>query len=197
MARKKPPEDDGKLVLLPGPPPQARGIGDIYARPPKSVLPDSEGLTEKERIFCQEVARHGDAIKATIRARLDDPCYSMEIGADKLLSRRDIKAEIANLTGKNGLRSTPEVTRESIVADMQWVFEESMHSDERNTAVAAKKLQSQLRGYLVEKREVTYHRGVDGMTDDQLMEVAGRDLEEGPDGIYAEKKRSDKYSEDA
>jgi hypothetical protein len=143
----------------------------------ESVLPtDSRVADEKakrEVTFCEEYVRTGDAVTAVIRAGIRATNFPVEIVARNLLNRPDIQIVIATLERHGGANDAPvEITRESVIADAQNVFEEAMRAGRFESAIGAKRLQSALLGFLVERKEITLIKGASEMTNDELRRIA-------------------------
>jgi|GEM_PF-3379075 len=130
---------------------------------------------DSDAVFVQEYVDHGDAMLACVRADIRDPRYPMDIIARRMLERPEIRAACKALAAISEFRQHVDVTRETIVADMQRVYEQALDRDMLAQAVASKKLQADLLGFIAQKIEVT-HRDVTEMTESQLTKIAGKSL---------------------
>lgn len=128
----------------------------------------------RDIIFCEEMALHGDGVRALIRSGIRDDRYAVNIVAQRMLGRPEIRTAIALLEQMRRETEAPEVTRDSIVADMQEVYQEAMRTGDRDQAIQAKRLQSQLLGLLVEKKEVTLKRGLDDYSTAELAKIVDK-----------------------
>lgn len=155
---------------------------------PDSILPGPSTLADlrakKEMAFCEEYVRTGDALTAAIKAQLQSPNYPIDVVARQLLDRPDIRLVIGVLEKHNKGATPVEITRDSILADMQNCYEGAYLAGRYDTAIAAKRLQAALMGFLVEKREVTLVKSVGDMTNAELRALAykGRVIEGSVEG---------------
>ena len=141
----------------------------------QSVIQDAHADAEADAVFVQEYVEHGDAMLACVRANIRDPRYPMDMIARRTLERPEIRAAIAALSKIMDFRAPIDITRESVVADLQSVYERAFERDMLAQAVAAKKTQADLLGFTVQRIEVT-HRDVNEMTEAQLVKIAGKSL---------------------
>ena len=167
---------------------QERGIGKWSApvapwgAPAPARDPDAEvavapvvltEIDEKEASFALFVAQGDDPVAACIRAGLQNFQYHPEVWVRQILERPEIVHAIETLREAAKRQQTIAVTRQSVVADMQDIFQKAMEVGDFKEAIASKKLQAGLLGLLVEKKEVVVRRGVDEMSDDELARIAG------------------------
>lgn len=137
---------------------------------PDSILP---GDSEQDSVFVEEYVKTGDAMLAIVRSGIRDPAYSMDIVARRTLERPEIAAAVKALERIERASLPVEITRESLVADMQQVYEKCISIGDHKSAISAKKLQATLCGLLDQKITVT-HRHLNEMTDADLMRIASK-----------------------
>lgn len=159
-----------------------RGIGKWAPPVAPWVDPDSEvavapvvltEVDEKEANFALFVAQGDDPVAACIRAGLQNFQYHPEVWVRKILERPEVMRAIETLRAATKRQQPIAVTRQSVVADMQDVYNKAMQISDFKEAISSKKLQAALLGLLVEKKEVTLRRGIDEMSDDELARIAG------------------------
>lgn len=134
-----------------------------------SILPADD---EQDSVFVQEMARHGDGMTAIVRSGIRDPRYSMEVVLRKTLERPEIRAAVKALERIEKATAPSEITRDSVVADMQHIYEKAESIGDIKGAIAAKRLQADLMGFLEQKIAVTHTMKAEEMTDAQLMRIA-------------------------
>ena len=133
------------------------------------------GLSDnRDMLFCEDYARNHDGVRAAIRAGIKTGDMAVGIIAQRMLGRPEIKTAISIIEQAHRDVDPPEVTRDSIVADMQEVYQSAMNVGDRDQAINAKRLQSQLLGLLIEKKEVTLKRGVDDYTTAELARIVDK-----------------------
>lgn len=142
-----------------------------------SILPstgaeDEEEAAEQAIIFIQEYLKTGNAMVACSRAGIRDPRYTMEVVAERYLNRDDIQVALKAFDKLQVAAQPIEVGRESIVADMQVVFEKALSDRQYGSAISAKKLQALISGLISAKIDITHRHSVESMTDEQLMRIA-------------------------
>lgn len=135
-----------------------------------AIIPET---TTPDIIFCEEYAAHGDAVLACVRAGISDPRFTVEVVAGRMLARPEIRASLDALSRARGERPPEvEITRESIVADLQYVYEDAIRNGDRQAAIAAKKLQAGMRGLLIERKQIDVRRRIEEFTTDELLAIA-------------------------
>ncbi len=119
----------------------------------------------------------GDAVAACVEARVLDPMYSVTTIAARLMDRPEVQVAIATMKKMKATAATAEVTRESIVQDMQAVYEKHLHSDGK-VAIAAKRLQAEILRLLGHDITINVKHDVTMMSDAQLAAiVAGKAID--------------------
>lgn len=97
--------------------------------------------------------------------------WPVTIVAKAMLDRPEIQAAIATLKRlkKDGVTSQ-QITRDSIIADMQAMFEQWKLVDPK-AALAAKRLQSELLNLLTKDININVKHSADQMTEAQLLAI--------------------------
>lgn len=136
----------------------------------------------READFIEEYVRHNDPVKAIersgIRGEGRDVSLSFSALADRLLAKPSVQVGVEFLRraraywGAGG--GAGGITRESLVASLEDIAEDARRSRKHSEAIQAKKLQAQLMGLLIERREVTFKKKIEDMTDAELMELAAK-----------------------
>lgn len=137
------------------------------------VLPPEEEDHDADAVFVQEFVKSGDAVTACVVAGLRDPRYDIRVYAERILARPEIRNAIDALQRiYKADAATAEITLESVVADMQKVYQEALADRQYPSAIAAKKLQAQMKGWLDQKIEVTHRTRPEEMSTAQLERLA-------------------------
>jgi len=92
--------------------------------------------------------------------------------ANRQLQKPEIVAALKALERIATSMQPLEVTRDSVVADMQDVYEKALQDGQYASAIGAKKLQSMLLGMLQTNISITHGFKPELMTDEQLMRIA-------------------------
>lgn len=142
----------------------------------ESILPSDNKIAEekakREIIFCEEYIRTGDVVGAVVKAGIRAVNYPIDVVGRQLLERPDIKLAIRMLTDR-GVTSAPvEYTRDSLVSDMQNIYQDAREAGRFESAISAKRLQAALLGYLVDRKEITLVKSAQEMTNDELRRIA-------------------------
>lgn len=121
----------------------------------------------------------GDATAACVVARIMSPMYPIDYIAKLMMERPEIQAALGalKLIKKNSVM--PEITRDSIVADMQSVYEKAMLLGDPKAAIASKRLQSELLKFLDQSITITHKTDASQLTDEELMRIASKRTIEG------------------
>lgn len=133
---------------------------------------DADEQADKDAVFVEQYRLTGDAVQACIRAGIRDPRYPITVIAARTLQRPEIAGALAALKRIETSALPLEVTRESVVADMEEVFQRALSDGQYASAVGAKKLQGMLLGLLDQKLIISHSLKVELMSDDQLMRIA-------------------------
>lgn len=132
----------------------------------------------READFIEEYVRHNDPVKAIersgIRGEGRDVSLSFSALADRLLAKPSVQVGVEFLRRARAYWGAGEITRESLVASLEDIAEDARRSRKHSEAIAAKKLQAQLMGLLIERREVTFKKKIEDMTNAELMELAAK-----------------------
>ena len=153
-----------------------------------SILPEDH---EPDAVFVERYCQHGDPVRACVEAGITDPRFPISVVAQRILARPEIKAAIAAIE-KIGAQQQArvEITRDSILADMQSIYEKAMACGEFNSAIAAKKLQAAIMR-LLDANITVNHRLIAGdLSDDDLERIASQKLRDSAiDAEYTETPR--------
>ena len=132
-------------------------------------------LSPSDTIFVQHVARGGTPLSALSKAVIVDEQYHPSILVKMMLARPDIQLAIDALRQSGPLMQRVDITRDSIIEDVQGIYDMAIAERDGGLALKAKELQARLKGLLVERKEITQRRKIEDMTDDQLLAlVEGR-----------------------
>lgn len=134
---------------------------------PLVIEPDPE----RDALFVKNYIRSRDAVDACAKARVFCVGYDMRDVAAHQLAKPHIKKMIAEAEVKATNDPSPEITRDSIITDLEQVFEKSMRDGEYTPAITAKKTQAQLLGWLENTVNVNIKRDIASMTDAELMQI--------------------------
>ena len=127
---------------------------------------------ERDAIFVRIFLQTGDALDACKRAGFVAHGYDDRMIAEYLLERPDIQAAMRASRDSTARKSAPvEITRESIISDLDIIHQSAMVDKDYTPAIAAKKLQATLMGMVQENIQVTHNLDVTRMTDAQLMQM--------------------------
>ena len=117
----------------------------------------------KHERFCQECLS-GKTGAAAYRAAYGEQTKGADQAASRLLRRDDIQARLTELQSETAERN--EVTVDSLVADYQHIFDESMKDPKTYAAaVNAKNSIAKITGIWLDKVQVS----TESMTDEQLV----------------------------
>jgi len=127
---------------------------------------------ERDAMFVKVYLQTGDGLDACKRAGFIINGYDDRTVAEYLLDRCDIQEAIKVAKESKGRKpASVDITRESIISDLDTIHQSAMFDKDYTPAIAAKKLQAQLMGVLTENVQVTHKMDVTRMTDDQLMRL--------------------------
>jgi hypothetical protein len=127
---------------------------------------------EKDALFVKIFLQTGDALDACKRAGFIVHNYNDRVVAEYLLDRPDIQAALRAAKASEIRKTAPvDITRESIISDLDVIHQSAMIEKDYTPAIAAKKLQATLMGMVQENIQVTHNLDVTRMTDAQLMQM--------------------------
>lgn len=135
------------------------------------VPTDESEQDARDAVFIEQYRLTGDAVTACVRAGIRDPSYPITVVAQKQLQRPEIAAALKALSRIETSLMPLEVTRDSIVSDMEDVYGRAMTDGQYSSAIGAKRLQSFLLGLMDQKITITHGFQPDKMTDEQLMRI--------------------------
>lgn len=138
---------------------------------------------EKLAIFVQEYVRHDgqdDAhIIAVTRADLRDPQYHPATIAERLLAKPEIQAAIQAVKSMYRPNATTDVTSDTIMNDMEALYQKCVDERQYTPAISAKKMQAEILGLLKRDINVNVKHSITGMSDAELEKIAKRGAIEG------------------
>lgn len=125
---------------------------------------------DKDAQFVKLYLQTGDALDSYIRTGYELHGYEKRAVAQYMLERPDIQAML-KMAETLKPKAAVEITRESIVSDLDVIHAAAVRASDYTPAIAAKKLQAQLAGFLQENVTVTHRLDVTQMTDERIMEL--------------------------
>ena len=133
--------------------------------------------------FVQEYVRREDEPDAgpyaVIAAQLRDPRYLPQHVAEILLARDDVQALIRVIRPMHKPKDVRPVTVETLSADMEVVFQDAKQARQFTAAIAAKKLQAEISGFLHKDINIHVKHSIETMTDAELEAIAKRAVIDG------------------
>lgn len=139
---------------------------------------------EKDPQFVKIYLQTGDALDAYTRCRYQAHGYEARTAAAWLLERADI--QLALKTAEMLKPKAPvDITRESIVSDLENIHARAVAESDYTPAIAAKKLQAQLSGYLAENVTIMHRLDITAMSDAEIMKHLTKNAKH-IDGEFAE-----------
>jgi len=127
-----------------------------------------ESDADRDAIFAKHYVSHGDAVRACAQARIGCPGYDMRDVAAYNLARAETKQAIAAERLKPQADVSADITRESVITDLQTVYEKCLAAGDYNPAITAKKTQAQLQGWLDQNVTLTVKHDVSSMSDEEI-----------------------------
>lgn len=109
------------------------------------------------------------AITAYRRAGYFDPAYPVAVAAERTLRRLSDKIEFARSKFSSLIKT--ERSRESVLSDIDAVFQSALADKDHSAAINAKRLEAQLQGLLQENVTVTHRMEISQFTDEQLLKI--------------------------
>jgi len=138
----------------------------------------AEPTPEQVALFVECYVRTDDGLKAAQQAKLLNPMYSIETIVARLLERPDVCAAISILKKQKKDHVSVEVTRESLEAAAQNLYDTSMSMGDNKTALACLRFQAELKKLLGQDVTLTVKHDVSALTDAQLAAiVAGKPID--------------------
>jgi len=134
--------------------------------------PDADDQSDKDAVFVEQYRLTGDAVQACIRAGIRDARYPITVVANRQLQKPEIVAALKALERIATSMQPLEITRDSIIADFQEIYEKALQDGQYASSVSAKKAQALVMGFLTTNINITHGFRADLMTDDQLMRIA-------------------------
>lgn len=165
---------------LPAPPFPSRDL-------PTEVVLASLGLSTQDQLWVTLYRQTGDAMASCVRAKMSDPAWPTDVLAMKTLERSEIQRAIELLDKHEretaeaaaaksqavAARMPPvEITRDSVVANLQEVFEQAMPALAFGAAIASQKTIASINGWLKQTVDVNIgFKRPEDMTDDELERI--------------------------
>lgn len=131
------------------------------------ISPDADQIA----LFVECYVRNGDPVASCVESRILDPMYSVQTIAARLMETPAVLWAIAAYKRAKPDTVRVEITRESILADAQSIYESALKNDPK-TALAAKRLQAELQKFLSQDVNINVKHDVTTMTDEQLAKIA-------------------------
>jgi len=143
-------------------------MADLVPIPPS--LP--AGLTDPERLFCEQYVRTGDALKAWIVSKVPvDPRYTREVQVERLLELQRIKDAVVVLRQIEPPKKAVRKTRDTLLEDFETIYDKALESGDLTNANKAKDSQARLMGMMVEKKEITVSNDPDKLSTADLKRL--------------------------
>lgn len=147
-----------------------------------------ETTPDQDDIFARHFLRHGDAVQACVQARIIAHGYDIRDVAAYNLDRPETKQAIQRQKEKTA--PVTDLSRESIVTDLEEIARRALDSGEFAPAIAAKKEQAQLLGYRDQNVTITHKHEATAYSDAQLEQMLAERLNKAKviDGEFKEKQ---------
>lgn len=130
------------------------------------------GLTDAERLFCEQYVKTGDALKAWITARVPvDPRYTREVQVERLLELPRIQEAVATLRQIVPTKKPVRRTRDTLIEDFETIYDKALDAGDLTNANKAKDSQARLLGMMVEKKEITVSSDPDKLSTAELKRL--------------------------
>jgi hypothetical protein len=134
---------------------------------------DPEDESDKLAIFVEHYRRTSDAVASVQRAGMRDLRFDIRVFAERTLARQEVQDALRGMGEIDPNVSAPmEITRESLINDMQEIYDKALTDGQYASAIQSKRLQAHLTGHLVEEVKITHSYDVKQMTDAQLEQIA-------------------------
>lgn len=142
------------------------------------VRTDEELQIERDLVFVEEFLQHEDkddaAVIACRKAGILDPHFPVAVTAKRMLERPEIQMAIKAARAQTARRGPPEVSKESILADLDGIFQSTLLTRDHAAANANRKLVAQITGILREDVTITHRYDVKILSDGELEKIAMR-----------------------
>jgi hypothetical protein len=144
--------------------------------------------SDQDDIFAKHFLRHGDAVQACVQARIVAPGYDIRDVAAYNLDREETKEALSRLKGKSSVPT--DLSRNSIVTDLEEIAQRALDAGEFAPAITAKKTQAQLLGYLDQNVTLTVKSEVSNYSTSQLEQMLQERMNKAKviDGEFTEKQ---------
>lgn len=133
---------------------------------------DADDESDRDAVFVEQFRLTGDPVAACVRAGIRDARYPITIVAQRQMQKPEIVAALKALSRIETNVAPIEVTRDSIIADMETVYQKALTDGQYASAISSKKLQSMLLGLLQQNINITHGFNPELMTTEQLMRIA-------------------------
>lgn len=128
----------------------------------------SEPSAEKDALFVKLYLQSGDALDAYIRCGHKAHGYEARTVAQWMLERPEITAML-KMAETLKPKAPVDITRESIVSDLDAIHASAVADKDYTPAIAAKKLQASLLGLISENVQITHRLDISSMSDADIM----------------------------
>jgi len=148
------------------------------------VIPDTQqsqdDAIDRDAVFIEQYRKTGDAVTACVRAGIRDPRYPITVIAERTLARPEIQSALKSMEKLDNPLVPLQVTRESIIADFEEIFQRALSDGQYASATGAKRMQAHILGLMEQKINVTSSVNVTHMSTDALMRYLDNNP---PDGM--------------
>lgn len=132
----------------------------------------AQEAADQAAVFVIQYVETGDPLVAAMRAGLSDDRWPLQVAVEKYMTRPDIKAMIEVTQGLTRTTTPIKITRDSIVAACQDVYEKALTDRQYGSSLAALRLQSALLGLLEQKVSISHSYKPSEMSDAELERIA-------------------------
>ena len=133
---------------------------------------------EKDVLFVEEYLLHEDqddaAVIACRKAGLMDAHFPISVTARRQLERPEIQIAIKAARPHFKKRDIAEITRDTILADMETVFHSTILAKDHSAANANRMGVAKILGLIRENVTVTHRLDVKSLSDEELGRIAAR-----------------------
>ena len=155
-------------------------MADLVALPSSAV----SILSDAERIFCEQVAKTNDPLKAWITSRVPvDPRFTREVQVERLLDLPRIKDAVAALRQIVPTKKPVRRTRDTLIEDFETIYDKAIDAGDLTNANKAKDSQARLMGMMVEKKEITVSNDPDKLSSADLKAFIAREIDKQQRGM--------------
>lgn len=139
---------------------------------------DVTDVTDNDRdlVFVETYLDHEDSDAAAViacrKAGIIDPHFPIDVVARKTFNRLAPAIKLARKYFQK--RQPTEITKDSIIADLEKIFQDSLLSHDHSASNANRKLVAQITGILQNEMTVTHKHDVRLLSDAELEKIAAK-----------------------